>query len=876
MLKFVKIILVPLLLLGVCSCAKSTGQVPGPPLGVSEGQNVAIPDAAMGKEYMMSTSTIAQAGAATGHGGMGRIVMFERYDDGIDLYESTVGQVVTNDLPARRLLATFPIVADGEGETVIDFNAGMRRLIYEGWYEGADARYDAGVFERSAELPQARVFGVTVEEATLVIRQTVQARNREQNQNRETRMEVRYFFTPYEESEFVAKEMNPVETRYARFWETQPSLELTTGRETVKMGRFDESESIEFHYSANTPPDFEQAVLDGILYWNRAFGKEIVKAKKAPDGVSAPDARYNVVQWVPWDDAGFAYADALLDPRTGEILHGQAFMTSVFGIGGKARARALIRAMVELVEEAEKAGDDADGDDEHGFFGGRSACQINPVEFAKQLSAGLEALLADPELTDAAVLTLSQDYVREVVAHEVGHVIGLRHNFAGSLAATMSPVDLDAFIKDYIAGEDLTQYEDQTTSSSMMEYSGFKAAVFLGWKMKKGLDAEAHDRGTIRWGYFDDKEVVEKKMLFGTDPDARIYGDVIRFDYGVDPLLAAYDSVSSEIRQLPNSIIESFIRARAPQDARDRQPLETVDLSVDRYAKRIGSSFGTVLKWFKSETRSRRVENDFDFIGELNEDARYKAHWDYLNKQLEALGGVYQVSFSYLPVDLKLKTKEKLDGVEVAPKIEAKKLSATLKTLLATDNYSTFVGLDDETYTWTEEEKAIIQSRGELLFGELEEAVLLNVLKQLEEAPRDLGVKATGGLADDDAVAKLEERIIDLAKAVVLAKDKDARIRGKVDKALMEVVGFKYDHETRLAAAKALNDKTGSFASWAKEPKQKLHEELKKAVDEALNVAHFKEFDDALLSRSLREWYLQQQEILKMLPPKKKPAEPKK
>lgn len=872
--KFVKFFLVPLLLLGVCGCAKSTGQVPGPPLRVAKGHGVSIPDAALGKEYMMSTSIIAQAGAATGHGGMGRIVTFERYADGMDLYESTQGLVVTNDLPARRLVATFPIVSEGEGKTVIDFNQGMRRLLYEGWYDGSGSRFSADVFERTAELPQARVFEVTAADDTLVIRQTVQARNRERDQNQEERLEVRYFFTPYQNSEFKAKEMNPVETRYARFWETQPRLELTTGRQTVKMGRFDESKPVVFHYSANTPPEFEQAVKEGILYWNRAFGKEILQAKKAPAGVSAPDAHHNVVQWVPWDSAGFAYADALIDPRTGEILHGQAFMTSVFGISGKARARALIRAMVDLVEDAEEAGDE-DGDDDYGMFGGHNACQINPIEFAKQLSAGLEALLADPALTDAAVLKLSQDYVREVTAHEVGHVIGLRHNFAGSLAATMSPMELDAFISDYIAGEDLSKYADKITTSSTMEYSNFEASVFAGWKMKTQADAFPHDRGTIRWGYFDDKEVVEKKMLFGTDPDAKIYGDIIRFDYGVDPLLAAFDSVSSEIRLLPNSLIESFIRARAPQDSRDRQPLETVDLSVSRYAQRIGASFGTVLTWFKSETRSRKVENDFDFIGELNEEARYKAHWDYLNQQLDALGGVDQVSFSYLPIDLKLKVKKELEGVVPAPKVDAKKLTETLEKLLATANYSTFVGLDDETYTWTDAEKAIILERSGALFVELEEAVLLNVLKQLEDAPRDLGLKASGGLADDDAVAKLEERIIDLAKAVIMAQDDKVRIRGKVDKALMEVVGFKYAHETRLAAAKALNDKTGSFVAWAKEPKEKLHEELKKSVESALNIGHFKEFDDALLSRSLREWYLQQQELLKLLPPEKKAA-PKK
>ena len=55
--------------------------------------------------------------------------------------------------------------------------------------------------------------------------------------------------------------------------------------------------------------------MDGILYWNHAFGKDIVEAKKAPAGVTAPDADYNVIQWVPWDNAGFAYADDLMDPH---------------------------------------------------------------------------------------------------------------------------------------------------------------------------------------------------------------------------------------------------------------------------------------------------------------------------------------------------------------------------------------------------------------------------------------------------------------------------------------------------------------------------------------------------------------------------------
>ena len=77
---------------------------------------------------------------------------------------------------------------------------------------------------------------------------------------------------------------------------------------------------------------------------------------------------------------------------------------------------------------------------------------------------------------------------------------------------------------------------------------------------------------------------------------------------------------------------------------------------------------------------------------------------------------------------------------------------------------------------------------------------------------------------------------------------------------------FKYEHETRLAAAKTLNEKTGSFKGWADDAKAELNGLLKKQVEEALNISHFKDFTVSLLSRPLREWYQQQQELLALLP----------
>ncbi len=828
--------------------------------------HIQIPLAALGKEYLMSASVIPQASAATSTGLAGKIVRFELFHDGVDLYESTKGLVVTEDLPARRLLTTFPIVEQDNGKVVIDFNRGMRRVFTEIWYSSGSG-FDASAKDRSLEVPQSRVFAVDVRDPYLVIRQSVQTRDRTGDANLEAQYEVRYFFSAYVEPKNSGREQSPAETRYARFFETAPQLEPTTGRSSGRMARFDLSQPVIFHFSANTPKDYTQAVRDGILYWNRAFGRDVVQAEPAPEGVTAPDSRYNLVQWVPWDNAGSAYADVLIDPRSGDSRHGQAYMTSVFALSGKARVRAALRSMREL---SDKKGDTKFAD-AHSAFASletANACRLDPTEFARQYAQGLEELLASDTLTDQAVLQASQDYVREVVAHEVGHILGLRHNFAGSLATSLSARELDDWFKDYLTGKKLDNYTNQLASTSMMEYSPFKAAVFTGWKMRTTLQVLPHDQAAIQWGYFDSKEPADKKMLFGTDQDVGRYGDVQRFDYGNEPVVAAYSELATTLRTLPNSIIEQFIAAKSPRDLHDRVPLEQVNLNVKSHANAVANQFSSILTWFSASARSLRVENQFDFIGDLNRDARLDAHWKGLTNQLEKLGGVDRVLFSYVPVELKLELKDLGTNGVVIERIQATNLQARLAKLLDSAAYTNFVGLDEKKASFSPEEKSLILQRGETFFAEFEKAVLHQLCRKLEDVPRDLGLEASKGIAEADPVARLEQRIVDLARAVLTAKEESHHVKGKVDKSIVEVVDFRYDHETRMAAAKTLNDKTGSFRGWSADAKSDLNKSLKEDVEGALNIANLKEFKDSSLSRPLREWYLRQQEILGLLPAK--------
>jgi hypothetical protein len=844
--------------------------------------NIAIPVAALGKEFMLSGSVIPQFSAATSTGLAGKIVRFELFHDGVDLYESNEGLVVTEDLPARRLLTTFPIVEQNDEEIVIDFNRGMRRVFTDIWYSMSSAFIPASL-SRSLELPQSRVFETRVDGNRLVIRQSAQVRNRDFDSNREERYEIRYYLGLYETPDFDSKETSPSDARYVRFFETHPRLEPTSGRAASAIARFDIKQPIRFYYSANTPADYIEAVRDGIHYWNHALGRELVSAHPAPEGVTAPDAKHNMIQWVPWDRAGFAYADVLVDPRTGMSLHGQVYFTSVFAISGRARARELLRTMQQNL--GDDSGEAGDHQHDHGhltgsqppldpdFFPSSSVCQVDQRAFARQMVTGLKALLADDAATDEAILRASQDYVRQVVAHEVGHVLGLRHNFAASLEATLTHQVLEEWFTDYLAGKEPEVTPDMIASSSVMEYVPFKAAIFVGYQIRTLQQALPHDQAAIQWGYFDSSQARDQRLLFATDQDAARYGDVQVFDFGAEPVVTAYTELAEQIQLLPNRIIETFIRAKAPRDPRDRIPLEEVNLGVTGPAATLAASHNRILLWFRSATRSLKIENAFDFVGDLNRQERIETHWSALNEQITKLGGVDRAVFAFLPVDLKLDLGKAPEDIPLAERIDPKKLGERLASLLESPAYRTFVGLDDQAYSFNQDEKDLILERGRRFFDELEKEIVKRSVQTFERAQRDLGLLATGSVGDDDIIAKLEQRIIDLSRSVIMAKDDSQRRRGRVDKSLVEVIDFKYDHETRLAAARALNDNIGSFRGWSVDAKGSLHRTLKDDVEAALNIQNFKSFQDSSLSRPLRDWYLNQQAVLALLPARR-PAQP--
>lgn len=302
---------------------------------------------------------------------------------------------------------------------------------------------------------------------------------------------------------------------------------------------------ITYWLDKNIPERYRATITAGILEWNKAFEKigfkNAIVVQQQPDDADFDtlDADHASIRWFVGSDVGFARGPSKADPRSGEILDADIAMSDVFARGARrvlsedtTAARAL--AAAQAVQVRLGAGR---AEAEHCDYAQEAVDQMG---FALDLLEARGDIAPDSPEAEAFV----QAVIKDVIMHEVGHTLGLKHNFKASTTVGRDQLKDKAWTAAHgISGSvmDYNAYNLPLRGEAASSITNTTLGPYDYWAIEYAYtplapDQEAEALGRIAsrstepaLAYADDADA-EGGPVGGLDPLAN------RFDLGDDPL----------------------------------------------------------------------------------------------------------------------------------------------------------------------------------------------------------------------------------------------------------------------------------------------------------------------------------------------------
>jgi hypothetical protein len=321
--------------------------------------------------------------------------------------------------------------------------------------------------------------------------------------------------------------------RYVNRWRLEP------GQRDGNLWR--PVQPITYYIDPNVPAEYSAAFKAGVEGWNDAFEAAgwsgAIRALDLPAGADPEDIRYATLRWNVSNEAGYgAIGPSVVDPRTGETLDADILFEANMFLGQRNTWRTMggPSSAAEALEQALGV-----GDADPANVTGASELAGFASAFIEQAGLVATALVARGEIgpDDPVPADYLFQATKWVVMHEVGHTLGLQHNFRSSASTPFDRL------------HDRAWAEENGVFSSVMEYPTVNLSPQgqpNGYYYNPGVGS--YDRWAISYAYTPDesrigaiaREAADPRNLYGTNAESGGAG-------ALDPTINTYDLSSDPL-----------------------------------------------------------------------------------------------------------------------------------------------------------------------------------------------------------------------------------------------------------------------------------------------------------------------------------------